>query len=89
MIKFEWQSYDDFETDFKCAKAVLETLMESMHAPCVGNEHEDTVFAAWRLLESAESWLESGRIRGKTSDWIDDPDDWDDLLKELEDEQCG
>ncbi len=64
MIKHEFDSFSEFEEDFHGAKAVLETLAEAMFAPCASKEYAKTVEAAIRLLESAEAWLDGGRVHG-------------------------
>ena len=52
MIQIEWDAWNEFDTDFDCAIATLETICEAMHAPCACNEQEKTVYAALRHLEN-------------------------------------
>jgi len=59
-MKVDLDNWSDAELDFISAKAVLSVLGEVMHADGSDSDHKDTVFAAYRLIESGLSCVECG-----------------------------
>ncbi len=63
-MKIEINSWHEAEMDEASAKAVIIALSELLYDEGLIHHH-DTAYAAVRLLESHEAWIEGGRVRGE------------------------
>ena len=74
MIRHEYEAYNDFESDFDSAIAVLSTIQTAIIADHNDHVLSNAVWGVERLLASAKASLEGGRAWGKPqeSTWIDD-----------------
>ena len=68
MIKHEYDAFNEFEADFDSAMAVLSVIQDSIIALHSDHNLSNAVWGAERLLASARSSLESGRVYGSEND---------------------
>ena len=67
-MKIDLDNWSEAEMDFISARAVLSVLNEAMFADGADKVYQDAVWAAYRLIDSGLSWVDSGKYPEKKHD---------------------